>query len=191
MERDDYLSAIKPRMPEKRFIHTIGVMETAISLADMYGENRKSAETAAILHDIAKYADEEWMRTIVKEHGLDERLADWGSEILHGPVGAWIAETEFNISNDDILKAIRFHTTGRAGMSKLEKIIFVADMIEPNRKFDGVEKLRDVANKDLDLAMKECICHSIRYLVQTEQPIFPVSIECYNHVIYLREDSEG
>lgn len=134
MERSDYLSAIKTRMPEKRYIHTIGVMETAIFLAEKYGEDVKSAEVAAILHDIAKYADEEWMNQIVKEKCLDERLLGWGSEILHGPVGAWIAQTEFNITNEDILNAIRFHTTGRANMSKLEKIIYIADMIEPNRK---------------------------------------------------------
>ncbi|MDN4495307.1 bis(5'-nucleosyl)-tetraphosphatase (symmetrical) YqeK [Ureibacillus aquaedulcis] len=183
MERDKYLSAIKPRMPEKRYIHTIGVMETALSLARKYDEDLSAAETAAILHDIAKYADEEWMRTIVKENNLDGRLVNWGSEILHGPVGAWIAETEFNITNEDILNAIRFHTTGRAGMSRLEKIIYIADMIEPNRKFDGVEKLRKVAEEDLDLAMKACIIHSIRFLAKSEQPIYPVSIECFNDVI--------
>ncbi|HWK24381.1 MAG TPA: bis(5'-nucleosyl)-tetraphosphatase (symmetrical) YqeK [Ureibacillus sp.] len=183
MERDKYLSAIKPRMPEKRYIHTIGVMETAISLAKKFGEDELAAETAAILHDIAKYADEEWMRKVVIENGLDERLIHWGSEILHGPVGAWIAETEFNINNEDILNAIRFHTTGRAGMSRLEKIIYIADMIEPNRKYDGVETLRNVAYEDLDLAMKACICHSISFLVQTEQQIYPVSIECFNDVI--------
>ncbi|QCR32955.1 bis(5'-nucleosyl)-tetraphosphatase (symmetrical) YqeK [Lysinibacillus sp. SGAir0095] len=183
MERDKYLAAIKPRMPEKRYIHTIGVMETALRLARKYGEETESAETAAILHDIAKYADEEWMCQIVKENGLDMRLVHWGSEILHGPVGAWIAETEFNITNEEILNAIRFHTTGRAGMTKLEKIIYIADMIEPNRKFDGVEKLRKVADQDLDLAMKACISHSIGYLVQTEQQIYPVSIECFNDVI--------
>lgn len=183
MERDKYLSAIKPRMPEKRYIHTIGVMETALHLAKKYDEDLNAAETAAILHDIAKYADEHWMRAIVKENGLDDRLMEWGSEILHGPVGAWMVETEFNITNENILNAIRFHTTGRAGMSKLEKIIYIADMIEPNRKFDGVEKLRKVADEDLDLAMKACISHSIRFLVSTEQQIYPVSIECFNDVI--------
>ena len=183
MERDNYLAAIKPRMPEKRYIHTIGVMETAIHLAKKYGEDSKSAETAAILHDIAKYADVDWMRKIVKDNGLDVRLVDWGSEILHGPVGAWIAETEFNIKNEDILNAIRFHTTGRAGMAQLEKIIYIADMIEPNRKFDGVENLRKMANEDLDLALKACIRHSIGFLVHTEQQIYPVSIECFNDVI--------
>ncbi len=183
MERADYLEAIKTRMPEKRYIHTIGVMETAIKLAEIYGENVKSAEIAAILHDIAKYADEQWMIQIVQENGLDERLIDWGPEILHGPVGAWIAEHEFNISDEDILNSIRFHTTGRAGMSNLEKIIFIADMIEPNRNFDGVEKLRKKAEKDLEKAMRACIRHSIKFLVKTKQKIYPVSIECYNDII--------
>lgn len=180
MERDEYLAAIKPRMPEKRYIHTMGVMETAINLAEKYGENPKSAETAAILHDIAKYADLEWMRKIAKENGLDARLEGWGSEILHGPIGAWIAEDEFQITDEDILNAIRFHTTGRAGMSQLEKIIYIADMIEPNRKFDGVEKLRKKAQEDLDKAMRACIRHTISFLVQSKQAIYPVSIECYN-----------
>src|SRR5690554_6309088 len=152
MERDDYLAAIRPRMNEKRYIHTIGVMQTAINLAEKYGANVKSAETAAILHDIAKFSDIDWMKQIVIENGLDHRLVGWGSEILHGPVGAWIAENEFSIKDQDILNSIRFHTTGRANMSTLEKIIFVADMIEPNRTFTGVEKLRDKANEDLDKA---------------------------------------
>lgn len=142
MEREQYLAAIKPRMPEKRYIHTLGVMETAIQLAKIYGENESKAETAAILHDIAKYADIEWMEEIVKAQQLDQQLIGWGSELLHGPVGAYIAESEFGITDEEILNAIRFHTTGREAMSNLEKIIFVADMIEPNRKFDGVERLR-------------------------------------------------
>lgn len=183
MERDDYLAAIKQRMPEKRYIHTIGVMETAIDLAEKYGENVQSAETAAILHDIAKYADLDWMKKIAKENERDDRLVDWGSEILHGPVGSWIAQYEFNIENEDILNSIRYHTTGRAKMSKLEKIIFVADMIEPNRQFDGVKKLRKKANKNLDQAMSACIRHSIKFLVKTKQPIYPVSIECYNDFV--------
>lgn len=186
MERNDYLEYIKPRMPEKRYIHTIGVMETAIILAEKYGEDVKAAETAAILHDVAKYADEDWMKEIVVEHQLDSRLLNWGSELLHGPVGAWIVENELHIENEDILNAIRFHTTGRANMSKLEKIIFLADMIEPNRNFDKVDKLRKKVHEDLDKGMRACIRHSIRFLVETKQPIFPDSIECYNHY-YLTE----
>jgi len=190
MEREQYLAAIKPRMPEKRYIHTIGVMETAIELAKKYGEDEKKAETAAILHDIAKYADNEWMENIVRAEKLDARLLGWGSELLHGPVGAYIAESEFELTDEDMLNAIRFHTTGRAGMSRLEKIIFVADMIEPNRKFDGVDRLRKKAEKCLDKAMSSCVRHTLAFLIDTKQPIYPLSIKCYNDMMK-REDSEG
>lgn len=190
MEREQYLAAIKPRMPEKRYIHTVGVMETAINLAYKYGEDVKKAETAAILHDIAKYADIEWMENIVRDEKLDERLIGWGSELLHGPVGAYIAQSEFGITDEELLNAIRFHTTGRANMSRLEKIIFVADMIEPNRRFDGVDRLRKKAQKNLDKAMSACVRHTLAFLIDTKQPIYPLSIECYNDMMN-REDSEG
>ncbi|MFJ5764826.1 bis(5'-nucleosyl)-tetraphosphatase (symmetrical) YqeK [Lysinibacillus sp. NPDC093210] len=190
MEREQYLAAIKPRMPEKRYIHTLGVMETAITLAKIYGENEKKAETAAILHDIAKYAEVEWMERIVQNEKLDQQLIGWGSELLHGPVGAYIAENEFGITDEDILNAIRFHTTGRVAMSRLEKILFVADMIEPNRNFEGVENLRKKARKNLDKAMSACIRHTLAFLIDTKQAIYPLSIACYNDMMK-REESEG
>lgn len=180
MERAILLEAIKPRMKEKRYIHTIGVMETAIQLAERFGEDSKRAEIAALLHDICKYADEAWMEQVVNEQRLNVQLVGWGSELLHGPVGAYVAQTEFGIDDEDILNAIRYHTTGRAGMSNLEKIIYIADMIEPNRKFNGVERLRDKAKKDLNKAMSACIRHSLAFLVDTKQPIFPLSVECFN-----------
>lgn len=183
MEREALLSAIKDRMPEKRYIHTIGVMETAIRLAHQYGENQKKAEIAAILHDIAKYADVEWMKKVVIDQQLDARLLDWDAEILHGPVGAWIAQTEFHINDEAILNAIRYHTTGRANMTKFEKIIFVADMIEPNRKFHGVEELRAFADVNLDDAFRACVTHTLSFLIASQQAIYPVSIECYNSLM--------
>jgi len=183
MERATLLALIKTRMPEKRYVHTMGVMETAITLAKRYGEDPKHAEIAAIIHDVAKYADVAWMKEIVKTHKLDDRLLEWDAEILHGPVGAWIAETEFGVTNEDILNAIRHHTTGRAQMSKLEKIVYIADMIEPNRKFSGVELLRGVAMHNLDEAMQACIQQTLSFLVETRQPIYPVSIECYNDLM--------
>jgi len=180
------LAAIKDRMPTKRYIHTIGVMETAIQLAQRYEQDEKKAEVAAIFHDIAKYADVEWMKKIVYEHHLDSRLLQWNSEILHGPVGAWIVQNEFQIDDEDILNAIRFHTTGRANMTALEKIIFVADMIEPNRKFPGVDELRAYAKVDLNDAFRACVTHSLLHLVSAQLAIYPVSIECYNSL--MRED---
>ncbi|WP_413362822.1 bis(5'-nucleosyl)-tetraphosphatase (symmetrical) YqeK [Lysinibacillus sp. 3P01SB] len=186
MEREALLEYIRPRMPEKRYIHTIGVMETAIFLAKKYGEDTKKAEIAAILHDLAKYEDEDAMRAIVRENGLDVRLLPWGSEILHGPIAAYRAEHELGIKDQDILNAMRYHTTGRAGMSRLEQIVYIADMIEPNRKYPGIELLRQTAEGDLQQAMRACIHHSISFLVTAELPIYPLSIECYND--YLGEE---
>lgn len=179
MERDDYLAIVKERLHEKRYIHTIGVMETAIRLAKKYGVDQKKAETAAILHDIAKCEDVEKMEQITKNY-LDDQLLGWGGEILHGPVGAWIVKTEFQIYDEDILNAIRYHTTGRPKMSDLEKIIYISDMIEPNRNFDGVEKLRKKAEQSLNIGMRACIHHSISFLVHSKQQIYPLSILCYN-----------
>ena len=187
MERASLLAAIKPRMKEKRYIHTIGVMEMAIELAELYGEDPKRAEIAAILHDVCKFADVEWMERVVREQHLDVRLIGWGPELLHGPVGAYVAESEFGVDDEGILNAIRFHTTGRAGMTQLEKIIFVADMLEPNRKFDGVERLREKAKKDINKAMVACIRHSLAFLIDTKQLIYPLSLECYNDLMK-RED---
>lgn len=180
------LQAIKTRMPKKRYTHTIGVMQTAIDLAKHYGEDVEKAQIAAILHDIAKYADEAWMCTIIKKYDLGDELLSWGTEIMHGPVGAWIAENELKITDQLILDAITYHTTGRANMTNLEKIIFIADMIEPNRKFPGVDELRDTAYTSLNKGMRACITHSIAHLVHMQLPIFPRSITCYND--YMREE---
>ena len=127
------------------------------------------------------------MRKLVREEGLGERLLPWGAEILHGPIAAYRAKQELGIQDEDILNAMRYHTTGRVGMSKLEKIIYIADMIEPSRKFDGIETLREIAAQDLTKAMQACICHSVKFLVDTQQAIYPLSIECYNY--YLGEET--
>ena len=184
MERElGILQVVKERLPEKRYIHTLGVRDTAIHLAKLYDEDIEKAIFAAIIHDIAKYADLQWMREIVQTHHLDARLLPWENEILHGPVGAVIAQEEFHIDDEDILNAIRHHTTGRPNMSRLEKIIYVADMIEPNRKFEGVEELRAIANQNIDEAMKACMKHTIAFLVESEQQIYPLSIEAYNDLM--------
>lgn len=183
MEHDQYLQEVQKRLTEKRYIHTLGVRDTAIHLAEKYGADKEKAEVAAILHDIAKYEDVDAMRAIVRERKLDERLLPWENEILHGPVGAEIVKDLFHIEDEDILNAIRYHTTGRVNMTKLEKVIYVADMIEPNRKFVGVDRLRQIAEEDLEEAIKECITHTLTFLVASRQLIYPLTIECYNDLM--------
>jgi len=175
---------LSKRMPNERFEHVLRVRETAVSLAEKFAVSTIEAEQASLFHDIAKFTDKESLRIRIQDDHIDSRILLFHHELWHAPVGAIIARDEFNVSNEDVLNAIRYHTTGRAGMSKLEKIIYVSDMIEPGRNFPGVEKLRELAIKDIDIAMGACIYQSVQFLVSKRVQVFPDSIDCYNeHVI--------
>jgi predicted HD superfamily hydrolase involved in NAD metabolism len=175
------LQKVKERMPEKRYIHVLGVMSTAVSLARHYGVSEQKARVAAILHDVAKYADRDWMRQIIETKEMDPQLLDYHHELWHAPVGAYVASYEFGVDDEDVLNAIRYHTTGRAGMSALEKIIYIADMIEPNRKFLGVEELRERQTQGLDALMEAAVRQSIEFLESKNQPVYPDSLKCLEH----------
>lgn len=192
MERASLLAAMKDRMPEKRYIHTIGVTDTAMALAEKFGQDPKKAEVAAILHDSCKYADRDWMKQTIIEQQMDPTLLQYHHELWHGPVGAYVAETEFGVTDMDMLNAIRFHTTGRAGMSDLEKIVYIADMIEPNRKFPDVDTLRAAAEEmTLDDLMITCLSHSIQFLMSKHQPVFPDSFNCYNDLLLKKKGTKS
>jgi predicted HD superfamily hydrolase involved in NAD metabolism len=171
---------IAKRMPQKRFEHVLRVAETATTLAIRYRISKTKAELAALFHDIAKYMDRELLQSIILTEELDNRLLLFHHELWHGPVGAIIARDEFGVSDEDILNAIRYHTTGRAKMSSLEKLIYVSDMIEPGREFPGVATLRRITEENLDSAMGACIQQSVQFLISKGVPVFPDSIDCYN-----------
>lgn len=171
---------LRKELTTSRYEHVLRVAILAKALAKKNGISEANAECAALLHDIAKCKDKETLYRLLKEANGDERLFQFHHELWHGPVGAMIAEKQFGITNEDILHAVRFHTTGRANMSTLEKIIFVADLLEPGRSFSGIEQLREQANNSLDEAMKDCIVHSIGYLVSKRVAVFPDSFDCYN-----------
>ncbi len=180
------LKIIKGKMPESRYIHTLGVMETAIHLAEKYGEDVKKAEIAAIFHDYAKYCDEDEMRQIIVEQQLPQELLTFYPSLWHGPVGAYLVKTEVGITDEDILNAISYHTTGRTGMSLLEKIIYVADYIEPNRSFSGVKKVRKLAEENLDKALFKAISNTIKHCVHKKWGILPNTFTIYNELALTR-----
>ncbi len=183
MKFEHVLVQMKDRMPEKRYIHTKGVAMTAVHLAKKYGEDIDKAELAGILHDSVKYAEKEWLREKIISEKMDPKLLEYHHELWHAPVGSYVAEHEFQIHDEDILNAIKYHTTGRAGMSPLEKIIYISDMIEPSRNYPGVELLREKAETDLEDAMVSCMVHSMTFLIDKKQPVFPDSFHCYNDLI--------
>ncbi len=168
------------RMPKERYEHVLRVTATAKSLAEKYQIPVVKAEQAALFHDIAKYMDKADLRHVLEQGHGDSRLLSFHHELWHAPVGAMLARDEFGIDDEDILNAIRFHTTGRAAMSVLEKLIYIADMTEPGRNFPGVEALREKAQENLDTAMEACIYQSVQFLVNKRVPVFPDSIDCYN-----------
>lgn len=175
------LQKVKKRLPENRFNHVLGVMGTAMGLAKHYNVSEEQARTAAMLHDVAKFADRDWMRRIIETKGMDPTLLEYHHELWHAPVGAYLAAYEFGIEDEDILNAIRYHTTGRAGMSDLEKIIYIADMIEPSRKFPEVDALRAKKHDGLDALMEASIRQSIEFLTSKNQPVYPDSLKCLEH----------
>ncbi|PAE23049.1 MULTISPECIES: bis(5'-nucleosyl)-tetraphosphatase (symmetrical) YqeK [Bacillaceae] len=188
MNREKALAIVKEQLTEHRYLHTVGVMETAIKLAEKYGADSKKAELAAIFHDYAKFRPKEEMREIIIKTGMPAELLDYNSELWHAPVGAYLAEKEAGMHDKEVLDAIRYHTSGRPGMALLEKIIYLADYIEPGRHFPGVDEVRDLAQTNLNKALIKSVQNTIMFLMKKGQPVFPASFETYNDLVINKED---
>lgn len=183
MDRKQALEIVKQQMHEKRYIHTIGVMETAIELAKLYGVDEKKAEMAAIFHDYAKCRPVSEMEDIIKREELPKDLLQYNKELWHAPVGAYLVEKEVGIIDREILQAITYHTSGHESMTMLDKVIYVADYIEPGRKFSGVEEARELARKDINQALLFALKRTIQFLMEKNQTIYPLTFHTYNAVL--------
>ncbi|WNS74369.1 bis(5'-nucleosyl)-tetraphosphatase (symmetrical) YqeK [Bacillus sp. DTU_2020_1000418_1_SI_GHA_SEK_038] len=183
MDRESALEIVKRQLTDHRYHHTIGVMETALVLAERYGANVKKAELAAIFHDYAKFRPKEEMQQIILDEGMPQELLLYNSELWHAPVGAFLVQKEVGIDDVEILDAIRYHTSGRKNMSILEKVIYLADYIEPGRHFPGVDEVREMAKLSLDRALIKSIQNTIFFLMKRGQPVFPATFNTYNDLI--------
>jgi predicted HD superfamily hydrolase involved in NAD metabolism len=168
----------------RRFRHSLGVRDTAATLAQIYGEDVEKAKIAGIVHDCAKNMQDEELIKICLEHGMDiSDVYKESPQLLHGVVGAIIANELMEIYDKDILNAISYHTTGREEMSLLEKIIYISDYIEPMRNFPGVEAIRDMAFKDLDIALLKAFDNTIKFVINNEELLHPHTILGRNYII--------
>ncbi|MGK0551368.1 bis(5'-nucleosyl)-tetraphosphatase (symmetrical) YqeK [Enterococcus faecalis] len=187
-KREWLLQKIQLQMSEHRFQHVLGVEKAAITLAEKYGASKAKASIAALTHDYAKERSDEEFQLIIKRDGYDLNLLNYGNAIWHGLVGASLVQKELGIDDEEILEAIRLHTTGAAEMSLLDKIIYVADYIEPGRNFPGVQAARELALVDLDLAVAYETKHTLIHLLEQEQKIYPQALETYNRwVVGMKE----
>ncbi len=169
----------------KRYIHTMGVAEEAIKLAEIYGtqKDQQKAQVAGLLHDCAKDYPEEMRLRFCQEYKVKlDDVMERQTDLIHPFLGAEVARREYLVTDGEILDAIRYHTTGRADMSLLEKIIFIADYIEPNReKFEGLEEARRLAYLDLDMAMRYILEETIAFVKQRGRLLHPLSLEALEY----------
>lgn len=168
---------------EKRYEHTLGVAFTAASLAMRYGADVKQAQVAGLLHDCAKCMTNEERLSICKKNKLEVTPVEKANPfLLHAKVGAFLAKEKYGIQDEEILSAVRFHTTGRPNMTLLEKIVFTADYIEPSRKTaPNLDEVRTLSFQNLDMALCKILSDTLDYLDTVDQEIDPMTKETYDY----------
>lgn len=172
---------LQKKLSESRFQHTLGVSYTAGCLAMKHGENVDSAIIAGLLHDCAKYMSGDEMLKLAKKYKLEISKAESVKpDLLHAKLGSYFAKEIYNIDDENILSAIRFHTTGKPDMTLLEKIIYLADYIEPGReKMPRLAEIRKEAFNDIDLCLRMVLEDSVNYLKSSSMEMDTTTLETY------------
>lgn len=182
IEIDRYL---KDNLKQSRYEHSLSVSDTAVKLAQHYNGNICKAKLAGLIHDCAKNMREEELLKIAHKCGVViDRVCESEPELLHGLCSAYIAKNVMKIYDEEVLQSVICHTTGKKNMSLLEKIIYVADYIEPLRDFEGVEELRKAAYEDIDKALLLAFNNTINYVIVCGGLIHLNTIEARNYLIY-------
>lgn len=180
---------LKLTLKPNRYVHSVNTMKVAVSLAERYGEDQESAAIAGLLHDCAKNLNDEETLRYCNTHCICLNEVEQKQVFLmHGAVGAIIASETYGVKDKIILNAIRFHTTGFAQMNMMDKIIFLADYIEPGRSHSEVSKARKLAFEDIDKAMICSFDSIIKYVIDQKGLIHPNTIEARNSILMLVED---
>lgn len=190
---DKYINMIKERLDKNKFYHSLGVAETAQKLAKKYSCDPEKAYIAGLMHDWGKNIPAKELINISEKNNLATTwIEKKNTELLHGPVGAWLLQEQGIIDDEEILRAITYHTTGTVNMSTLEKIVYIADMIEPNRKYPFVEELREMTWQSLDKGVLLGIDNTVRYIIKRGWLLHPLTIEARNWLIKQKmEDYNG
>ncbi len=175
---------IQSMLSEKRYLHSLGVAEEAQRLAQHYGATEEKAYLAGLLHDCAKEIPAEQALTMLEKYGIAvDEIIKRTPRLLHGPLGACLSQAQFEVTDPEVLDAVRFHTTGKANMNLLTKIIYIADYIEPNRRFEGVEELRVLAYDSIERAIVVGIDYTIGDLIQSGLAIHPDTVHARNYLL--------
>lgn len=181
----NHYKKLKKEIGIERYNHSMRVRDTAVKLAKIFNCDLDKAILAAVLHDCAKYVDKDYLLKQATKFGImNHKSYKDNMQVVHAPLGAIIAKKEYGVKDKEVLNAICYHTTGRKKMTKLDKIIYVADFIEPKRDFDGIDRIRKLAKKDLDAAVLAALENSILFLVKKHSPIHLDTIKARNYLIH-------
>lgn len=188
---NEIVAILERRLSEHRFQHSLAVAQAARELAQIFGEDTDLAYKTGLLHDYAKGIAAPELLAIAGKHGLIEDETEKKiPDLLHAPVGAWLLRIELGIEDPAVLEAVKVHTMGSLAMSKLDKIIFLADMIEPGRDYPGQQRLDCLARRDLDQAMLYGLDATIRYCMDQGRILHPRTIMVRNHFLEMIKDMD-
>ena len=183
MDYTKILEWLKKNLSDERYLHTLGTAECAKELAEKYGLDKEKAYLAGLLHDCAKCFTNEKLLDIIHKNLHVEKCEMLNYKTLHAPVSAYIEEKEFGVTDKEILSAIRWNTLGKLNMTDFEKIVFLADKIEPNtRDTEYSKQIQTLLNEDngLNKALLRCYKETIKSLVKRDLKICILTIEIYN-----------
>jgi len=175
---------LKTRLTPRHFEHSLGTARTAADMAHAYGLDEEKAYLAGLLHDYAKSMSGAEQLAAAAKFGIEanpvEREAPY---LLHSELGACMVKEELGIVDREILDAIAYHTIGSCSMTDFDKIIYIADMIEPGRAYPGLDRLRHMALEGLDEVFREAYAHSLAHLIRARKLIHPITVEVWNRLV--------
>lgn len=178
-KREYYKRVLRERLSDKRYRHSLCVAEEAVRLAKRYGADPELAEEAGLLHDITKEDDEFTHKELIAKRESMTELEYETSKLWHAMSGAAYAMLMLNVRNEDVLNAIRYHTTARAGMSLLEKVVFIADFTSADRNYKDIDIMRSKADEGLTVALRYSLGYTIRDIERHGGTVHPDTLAAY------------
>ncbi|NLM43059.1 MAG: HD domain-containing protein [Clostridiales bacterium] len=184
LELNDIHNYLEKHMSQERYMHSINVANIACSFAKHYGIDEGRAKLAGLIHDCAKEEKYDNLVYYARNCGfsIDQESFEI-PQVLHGPASAYIARRVLGVEDEEILLSIRYHVTGRENMTFMEKIIYVADYIEPSRKFQGIEKVRTTAYENIDKALLIALDQTIMYIIERKGLLHHDTVNARNYLI--------
>ena len=179
---DKYIEIVKNRLSDKRFNHSMCVAKSAKELAKKYGADEEKAYLAGILHDITKEAPDEEHMELFRKGNIELTKYEIGTKKLWHAISGSVMIKELGVDDEEIVRAIRYHTTGRENMNLLEKVLYIADFISDDRDYDGVDRMREKAKISLETAMLEGLQFTLMEIMEREKAIHPDSVAAYNEL---------